>query len=122
MPAGTDCFVHPRLIREFGGPSSTIQRVKEPSASLTSMWSQACGLIHSIFAVVPLSVSFLLPSNSAAKAWCANAGIEAAMNSDVARTAAVIVRIRLLSIFLRCCLGCLFLIGASGAENIHQPT
>src|SRR5580658_9177831 len=38
------------------------------------MWIQACGLIHSILVTVPRNLMGLLESNSAANAWCAQAG------------------------------------------------
>src|SRR5580700_10009392 len=38
------------------------------------MWIQAWGLIHSILVTTPCSLMGLVESNSAANAWCAQAG------------------------------------------------
>src|SRR5258708_449071 len=44
-----------------------------PSGCFTRTCSQEWGLVHSILVIVPLKFTGLLASNSAAKAWCAEA-------------------------------------------------
>jgi len=49
----------PRRISVFGVPPSIIHTSLVPSGFFTSMWSHACGFIHSVFLRVPSSFSGL---------------------------------------------------------------
>src|ERR1019366_1783338 len=110
MPAVTEALVTPRRSSVLGLPHSTIQLVTLPSASFTSMWIQAWGLIHSILVTVPRSFTGLLPSNSAVNAWCAHKG--------AARKLMVKMMLRMASLLnlfgLR---GCGFLLRAFAGKN-----
>jgi hypothetical protein len=74
VPIFTASRVKPRRNNVFGVAPSIIHGVVVPSAFLTSMCSHECGLIHSIFTIVPFSVTGRLASNSAANEWCAATG------------------------------------------------
>ena len=88
MPGSSEFLVKPRRTSEFGGPPSTIHFSMVPSGSVTSMWIQACGLIHSISVTVPSSWIGLLASNSAPKAWCARGAAADRPNRHAAPAAA----------------------------------
>src|SRR5205823_4232151 len=68
VPALIVSVLQPSRIRALGAPSSKRQLVVVPSASLTSTYSHACGLVNSIFVTVPLTLTGLFTSNSAANA------------------------------------------------------
>src|SRR5690606_4340760 len=74
VPGGSDLLVQPRRNRAFGAPPSIIHFSTSPDSVVTSRWIHECGLIQSIFVTVPLSVTGLLASNSAANEWWAGAG------------------------------------------------
>src|SRR6516165_12276765 len=73
VPGSRDSLVNPRRKSTFGVPASIAQFSTEPSAFFTSTCSQVWGLTHSILLMVPLKFTGLFASNSAAKAWCADA-------------------------------------------------
>src|SRR5579864_5184141 len=73
VPGSRDSLVNPRRNRTFGVPASMAQFSTEPSSFFTSTCSQVWGLTHSILVIVPLKFTGLFASNSAAKAWCADA-------------------------------------------------
>src|SRR6516225_8269445 len=73
VPGSKDSLVNPRRNRTFGVPASIAQLSTEPSVFFTSTCSQVWGLTHSILVMVPLKFTGLFASNSAAKAWCADA-------------------------------------------------
>src|SRR3982751_2393607 len=77
VPGSSDCLLKPRRSRAFGAPASTIQLSTLPSGFFTSMWIQACGLIHSIDVTVPVIFTGFPASYSAAKEWCAMTGAAA---------------------------------------------
>ena len=68
MPTLIDSRVMPFRCSVFGVPPSTIHTSVLPSFALFSMWIHACGLIHSILVIGPLSVTGALASNSAENA------------------------------------------------------
>ena len=70
-----------------------------PSSPLTSMWTQACGLIHSTFVTVPRNLTGLFASNSAPNAWWARTGAAASNKPIPAIRATSFVRIRFTSLF-----------------------
>src|SRR5262245_45135734 len=78
---GSEFLFQPRRSSAFGAPPSTAQVSTFPSGPFTSMWIQECGLLHSILMTVPLIVTGLFASNSAANEWCARIGTAAATNS-----------------------------------------
>src|SRR5437773_7196161 len=73
MPGCKVSLVNPRRNRTFGVPASIAQLTTMPSGCFTEMCSQQWGLTHSIFVIVPVKFTGLFASNSAAKAWCADA-------------------------------------------------
>ena len=58
----------PTRCRVLGVPPSTIQVSCVPFGVFTSMWIQACGLIHSTLVTGPRSVTGAFASNSAENA------------------------------------------------------
>src|SRR5437762_5676812 len=97
VPTGRELLFHPRRNNWFGAPISTFQPTDFPSASLTSMYTQECGLIHSIFVTDPFKVTGLLASNSAENAWCAASGAPSpGAPIHVAATTANILRMQCL--------------------------
>src|SRR4029077_20571700 len=72
VPGIKESLVNPRRNRTLGVPASMAQLTFVPSGFFTSMCSQVWGLTHSIFVIVPLKLTGLLASNSAANAWCAD--------------------------------------------------
>src|SRR5260370_1931603 len=72
VPGSRDSLVNPRRKSTFGVPASTAQFSTVPSGFFTSTCIQVWGLTHSIFVMVPLKLTGLFASNSAAKAWCAD--------------------------------------------------
>src|SRR6476659_9600528 len=69
-----------------GAPSSISQFTTLPLASVTSMYSRPCGLIHSTFVTGPLSVIGLLRSYCAENEWCAWTGTFARIRTRIAHT------------------------------------
>src|SRR5262245_57096643 len=80
----------PERSRVLGVPPSTIHSVVVPSGFTLATCTQACGLIHSTRITLPRSSTGRLPSNSAAKAWCARAAPPAAAMLSTAPTAPAI--------------------------------
>src|SRR5258708_1218036 len=78
VPSGSEFLFQPLRRRTPGAPPSTIQCSTAPSGFSTSIYSQVCGLDHSIFTTLPSSLSGLLESNSAEKEWWAATGSAAA--------------------------------------------
>src|SRR5262245_19797709 len=72
VPGKSDCFVNPRRKSTFGVPASNAHSSTVPSAFFTFIWSQTCGLVHSILVTVPVNSTGFFASNSAAKAWWAD--------------------------------------------------
>src|SRR5262249_19177996 len=64
----------PRRSSVFGLPPSHIHTSLVPSGLTISTWIHVCGLIHSIFTILPLRITGRLASNSDPKAWCAASG------------------------------------------------
>ena len=64
-PTGKSACRHPRRYSALGRPNSTLQFSVLPEGLFTSMYSQACGLIHFIVVIVPFNVTGLFESNSA---------------------------------------------------------
>src|SRR5438270_2167925 len=89
VPGSSDCLVKPRRKRTFGVPASIAQLVIDPSGFFTSTCSQVCWLIHSILLILPLKFTGLLASNSAAKAWCAEAEVAKAESDRAVAQAAI---------------------------------
>src|SRR5206468_4048689 len=77
---------------------------------------QTCGLVQSILVTMPLILTTLLESNSAAKEWCAIKGILAAV---IAATIIKPKTMRLIVTLLKECLS--FLTGNSGDLRITGP-
>ena len=80
LEAGDDqlrCRREVRLAEAAAEQCRSARRPRSPSsrscrrAAFTSMYTQPCGLTHSIFVSVPCSVTGLLTSNSAENEWCA---------------------------------------------------
>src|SRR5882672_980550 len=69
MPTGSEFLLQPRRISAFGAPPSTAHRSTFPSGPVASMWIQECGLVHSTLKTVPLILTGLFASNSAANEW-----------------------------------------------------
>src|SRR5438270_544404 len=75
VPGSRDSLVNPRRNRTFGLPASMAQFSTVPSAFFTSTCNQVWGFTHSIFVIVPLKLTGLFASNSAAKTWCAHTDV-----------------------------------------------
>src|SRR5437667_7445596 len=67
-------MLQPFRVSVLGGPPSHCHGCGLPWSSLTSRYTQMCGLAHSTLVTTPLRVTGLLMSNSAAKEWCADRG------------------------------------------------
>src|ERR1700686_1885304 len=80
VPGSKDSFLNPRRNRTLAVPASMAQFITVPSEPFTSTCSQVWGVTHSVFVIVPLKVTGLFASNSAANAWCADAE-----DADIAR-------------------------------------
>src|SRR3990167_5298157 len=92
VPGFSELRSMPERRRVLGVPPSTIQAVVVPSLLTLAMCTQACGLIHSTRVTLPRSSTGALPSNSAAKAWCARATPPAAATLSAAPMAPAIIR------------------------------
>src|SRR5262249_49855568 len=64
VPTGSEFFVNPRRNSMLAPPELISQVSVLPSAVLTSIVSQQCGLVHSIFFTIPCSLTGLVRSNS----------------------------------------------------------
>src|SRR5262245_39219516 len=97
VPGSSASLVKPRRNSTFGVPASMAHCSTLPPAEGTSMWIQTWGLTHSILLTTAFSnLTGLLASNSAAKAWCADVGVDAISNAAPAANAApraVVLRI-----------------------------
>src|SRR5678815_5114585 len=72
VPILSVSLVIPARRSVFGVPPSTAHTCVLPCSSVC-MCTQACGLIHSILTTLPRRSTGAFASNSAAKAWCADA-------------------------------------------------